>query len=408
MKKVSFTMFIFIFPVLAFVGLAQNVGIGTTSPSDKLTVFQDGTSGAGRFVNSNAAALKSALYGESNHASNSTLVAGVEGRSVNGFGMIGHGGPTSVGIFGAVITTETGGAFFGGTGISGFSDIGNGTVGVTYHAASAGVYGTATGTGTGVKGTSTLGIAARFENTNNANSSNVLQAETNGTGIPLFGKSTATTGPISGVYGETNSTSFGIGASGGVSGVFGKVATVSAGGYSAGVRGVNSSTGGSGIGVIGYQAGSGWGVYGETPSGFGVYGLTTNNTGVSTGVRGETFSINGTAVEAKYSGAGVGVALEIDNGVIKVTGPIKPAFVHTATLANKLSLNGTVIDNLITNNCPTCILIVTQRLNPSGIIYNNSPIGTYYNTIRDKWEIFNENNTAIPTNAQFSVLVITQ
>jgi hypothetical protein len=77
-------------------------------------------------------------------------------------------------------------------------------------------------------------------------------------------------------------------------------------------------------------------------------------------------------------------------------------------VANKLSANGTDIDNPLCNGDPNAILLVTQKLNPSGIVYNNSPIGVYYNTIRNKWEIFNENNVAIPTNAQFNVLIIKQ
>jgi hypothetical protein len=60
------------------------------------------------------------------------------------------------------------------------------------------------------------------------------------------------------------------------------------------------------------------------------------------------------------------------------------------------------------NDDPNCLLFVTQKLNPSGIVYNNASVGVYYNTIRNKWEIFNENNVAIPNNAQFNVLVIKQ
>ncbi len=216
------------------------------------------------------------------------------------------------------------------------------------------------------------------------------------------------TGSTTGVYGAAASTSNGIGAAGGVSGVVGEVTSTTPGGYSAAVRGINRGTAGLGIGVIGYQAGSGWGVYGETPSGYGVYGLTTASTGSSVGVRGETYSTSGVGVVAKYSGTGLGTALEIGNGGIKVTGTNKAAFVHTATPANKLSANGTDVDNAMCNGDPNCILIVTQKLNPSGIVYNNSPIGVYYNTIRTKWEIFNENNVAIPDNAQFNVLVIKQ
>ena len=215
-------------------------------------------------------------------------------------------------------------------------------------------------------------------------------------------------GSTAGVYGAASSTSNGSGATGGVTGVFGEVTPTTPGGYSAAVRGVNHGTAGLGIGVVGYQGGSGCGVYGETPSGFGVYGLTTASTGTAVGVRGETFSTTGVGVVAKYSGTGLGTALEISNGAIKVSGTNKAAFVHTATPANKLSANGTDVDNAMCNGDPNCILIVTQKLNPSGIVYNNSPIGVYYNTTRTKWEIFNENNVAIPDNAQFNVLVIKQ
>lgn len=216
------------------------------------------------------------------------------------------------------------------------------------------------------------------------------------------------TGVTTGVYGAVASTTNGSGAQAGASGVVGEVTSTTPGGYSAAVRGVNRGTSGLGIGVIGYQAGSGWGVYGETPSGFGVYGLTTATTGSAIGVRGETYSPSGAGVVAKYSGSGLGTALEVGNGGIKVSGTNKAAFIHTATPANKLSANGTDVDNAMCNGDPNCILIVTQKLNPSGIVYNNSPIGVYYNTTRTKWEIFNENNVAIPDNAQFNVLVIKQ
>ncbi len=245
----------------------------------------------------------------------------------------------------------------------------------------------------------------RIENTNTGAG---IEGANSNSGVAVLGSQTATTGSTIAVKGVAASTANGIGATGGVTGVQGEVSPTAPGGYSAGLRGVNKGTGGTGIGVIGYQAGSGWGVYGETPSGFGVYGLTTNSSAASSGVRGETFSANGIGVEAKYSGSGVGIALEVDNGAIRVAGVNKAAFVHTATVANKLSANGTDVDNPLCNGDATAILIVTQKLNPSGIVYNNSPIGVYYNTIRNKWEIFNQNNAAIPTNAQFNVLVIKQ
>lgn len=389
-------------------GLVLPYSGSISSNANAFTITSSGTGGVGIFRNTNTAPTRSALYGEASNTSPSLTIAGVEGKSANGFGVIGTGGGSSAGIFGRVITGPTAGSFYAGTGVQGFSDAGYGTAGTTYSGTHAGVYGTANGTGVGVRGTSSQGKAAVFEITAAANTSNALEATTNGSGNGVYGTNTAATGSVTGVWGEANSTSHGTGATGGVSGVVGKVVPTTPGGYSAGVRGINSGTSGTGIGVIGYQAGSGWGVYGETPSGFGVYGLTTNNSAASVGVRGETFSTNGIGVEAKYSGTGVGVALELDNGAIRVAGVNKAAFVHTATAANKLSANGTDITNPMCDGDPNAILIVTQKLNPSGIVYNNAPIGVYYNTVRNKWEIFNENNVAIPTNAQFNVFVIKQ
>jgi hypothetical protein len=225
----------------------------------------------------------------------------------------------------------------------------------------------------------------------------------------VHGENTAASGtPATGVLGDTNSNSNGTGASGGVTGVLGRVVPTSPGGYSAGVRGVNSGTGGNGIGVVGYQGGSGWGVYGETPSGLAVYGLTTNSTASSTGVRGETFSANGTGVVARFSGAGVGNALEVGNGAIKVSGSNRAAFQHVATLAS-ITSNFTTIDNPMTNGDPNAILLVTPVLLPPDDVYTNFPIGVWYSSGASKWTIFNQNSGGgFPQNAAFNVLVIKQ
>lgn len=263
------------------------------------------------------------------------------------------------------------------------------------------------------------GKVATISNTNAANTNNALEASTAGTGeairgtsasglIAMHGISSVATGQSTGIQGDATSNSNGTGASGGVSGVLGKVTPTAPGGYSAGVRGVNNGTGGTGIGVVGYQAGSGWGVYGETPGGFGVYGLTTNGTGAVVGVRGETFSTGGMGVQAKYSGTGVGTALLIDNGTIKVAGTNKAAFQHTATAAN-ITSNYTTIDNPMTNGDPNAILIVTPVLLPPNNTYANFPIGVWYSTGSSKWTIFNQvSGGGFPTNAAFNVLVIKQ
>ena len=90
----------------------------------------------------------------------------------------------------------------------------------------------------------------------------------------VLGVHDAITGTAPGVHGRTDSQS------GSAVGVLGEVNTTSAGGSSAAVRGINESTTGSGIGVWGSQAGSGYGVYGQAPSGIGVYGSSTSGRGV--------------------------------------------------------------------------------------------------------------------------------
>ena len=127
------------------------------------------------------------------------------------------------------------------------------------------------------------------------------------------------------------------------------------------------------------------------------------------GVVGDTFSPTGVGVLAANSGVAGGAALEISGG-IKVSGATKPAFIHVATTAT-LSTNITCMDNVLTNNKPNAILIVTQNYGASEI-YNKSPIGVFYNppAFPNKWCIFNQGPSPVsmPTNASFNVLVFNQ
>lgn len=105
----------------------------------------------------------------------------------------------------------------------------------------------------------------------------------------------------------------------------GTLSSTAPGGFSAAVKGVNSGTGGLGIGVWGTQAGSGWGVYGSSAggvgvngnggTGIGVLGSSSSGTGVtgstSTGIAG-SFSITNNAnannaLEASTSGDGAAI-----------------------------------------------------------------------------------------------------
>ncbi|WP_162015840.1 hypothetical protein [Chloroflexus aurantiacus] len=111
----------------------------------------------------------------------------------------------------------------------------------------------------------------------------------NGTGV--YGIHQASSGSAPGIHGVTRSTSNDAVA------ILGEVPFSSLpGATSTAVRGLNKGTGGTGIGVWGSHDGGGWGVYGTSVSGIGVYGRTTTETGISTGVFGETTSTSGRGV----------------------------------------------------------------------------------------------------------------
>jgi hypothetical protein len=82
-------------------------------------------------------------------------------------------------------------------------------------------------------------------------------------------------------------------------------------------------------------------------------------------------------------------------------------FQQAATAAN-VSGDSMIIDNPYTNGNPNAILLVNQDWNLDyhcGCVYNNHPIGTWYNLWIGKWEIFNEDGSAIPLNAKFDAIV---
>jgi len=122
--------------------------------------------------------------------------------------------------------------------------------------------------------------------------------------------------------------------------IYGVVGNVTQGGkYSAGIKGADTTPGSLSYGVEGRST-NGTGVYGSSGTGGGVVG----------------FSSSGPAVKA-ISGAVGGTALEID-GAIKVSGAVRPTFVHTAAGGSYI----TCIDNALTNGDPNAI--VTFGMNP--------------------------------------------
>jgi len=129
-----------------------------------------------------------------------------------------------------------------------------------------------------------------------------------------------------------------------IAAVRGTVNNIAAGGFSSGVRGINTGTGGLGVGVWGSQAGSGWGVYGVTPNGLGVYGNSsaagygvyansntgtglnaTSNNGIAANIsilnnannnnvlNASTLG-NGTVINVTSSGSGAGILSSTGNG----------------------------------------------------------------------------------------------
>ncbi len=254
------------------------------------------------------------------------------------------------------------------------------------------------------------GSAVTINNNNPTSYSDAVTILNTGHGNALSVNSSMAAGTTTSILAKASSVSVGINAGAGVTGVVGIITPTAAGDFSAGVRGVNNSQNTLGSGVIGYQAGSGSGVYGETPKGVGVYGHSND----SAGVRGE--SVLGSGVEASYIGAGTGTALTINNGAIKVSGATKAAFIHRISAANivTVTINSTVVATEISNPLcdgdPNCFMFITHVLNPSGTTQIQGATALFYSTVRGKWLIFNQNNSSIAPSvgAQFNVLVIKQ
>ncbi len=144
----------------------------------------------------------------------------------------------------------------------------------------------------------------------------------------------------------------------------GIVSSTAPGGFSTAVRGINNGTGGLGIGVWGSQGGSGWGVYGVTPTGIGVYGNSSSsgfgvyaNSNTGTGL--SATSTNGTA-------ANINIYNNSNNNTV---------------LSTSTAGNGTVI-NVTTSGTGTGVFSstgagfavqgVTNMISSAGIVGDNS------------------------------------
>jgi hypothetical protein len=86
--------------------------------------------------------------------------------------------------------------------------------------------------------------------------------------------------------------------------------------------------------------------------------------------------------------------------------PSNEAFTHIATSGSRgnIMLNWTYLDYVATNNRPELKLFVTPKYNPNNV-YNNHPIGVWYDARVGKWAVFNQDRAAMPNRAAFNVFV---
>jgi hypothetical protein len=80
------------------------------------------------------------------------------------------------------------------------------------------------------------------------------------------------------------------------------------------------------------------------------------------------------------------------------------AQIHRAASEN-ISGNSTYIDDPLANGDPDAVLLATPNWNPGGDsgLYNDHPIGVWYDANRQRWAVFNQDLVAMPDGAAFNV-----
>ncbi|MCB0712832.1 MAG: hypothetical protein KDD67_10920 [Ignavibacteriae bacterium] len=272
--------------------------VATVSTTDAFSILNRGNGSAGVFRIDDTANANHALRAENNAKGSWNGPAAIYGKSTANGG-IGVFGEATGYLNQGIPVRGVYGRSDSGIGVYGFSETNSAIFGQA-NGGSASIYGVNIGSGpagqfiiqngqsqgialvAGTNGSgSTLeatndgtGRAGNFVVNNSQGSADAVRAETNGDGSAIVGRRTKTTGTAPAILGENLSTSNGAGSTTGTTGLLGVITSTSPGGWSAGVRGINNGTGGNGIGVVGYQAGSGWGVLGQSVSGAGVRATT--------------------------------------------------------------------------------------------------------------------------------------
>jgi hypothetical protein len=167
-----------------------------------------------------------------------------------------------------------------------------------------------------------------------------------------------------------------------------------------GVVGVGTTNFVSSDGVVGIAKGLGRAVY-------GYYADTAGGTGY--GVYGYSSSTNGTGVYAQGANSS-SAALTIGNGGIRVAGAgigaSTAAFIQLTAAAN-IGGDSSYINNPLCNGDPNALLFVTHNYNPPNgktDTFFNKAFGVWYTG--SEWAIYTEDQSAMPTNIAFNVLII--
>ncbi|GGG56366.1 beta strand repeat-containing protein [Epilithonimonas arachidiradicis] len=196
--------------------------------------------------------------------------------------------------------------------------------------------------GSGGSGSLTLPFIAAQNN-----ASTLFSINNDGDGTSLEGTNNTTTSNIAAVRGIVTNTT--------------------PGGFSTAVKGINSGTGGLGIGVWGSQAGTGWGVYGSTPNGLGVYGNSSAN---GTGVYAN--SNTGTGLTATSS-AGIPANISIfsnsnNNNVLNANTVGNGNVINVNTTGNGIGVKSSTGNGFAIHG-------ITSQLTSAGIVGDNNGAG---------------------------------
>ena len=333
-------------PVVHLVTGSNNVGIGTTNSTAKLTVTTNIATDAILAQSSGANGILAQSI------SSGTADAGVYGTN-NGSGF---------GLRGETISTNTNVAAV--LGVNNGTGGGNGIIGITNSSnfSSNGVYGRNNNVGAGVSGENLQGTSSI--------AAHGVKGVTNSTGAQAAGVFGENKNIGAGVYGINSYT---LSASPNAHGVYGKTSNSDV--TAAGVYGINNGIGNGVFGQTGSAATNAYGVYGKSVgSGGGVHGETSSPNVTVAGVSGLN---TGTGVALKGSlptSSVVGssnVALLLENGHIKATSTANAISTFSVSFTQAASHN--IMPNPGNNDVRG---IVTYTTNQTGPL---APVGTYVN-----------------------------